>query len=475
MCGILLHYNSDVNIILQHFIISLSKIQHRGQDSSGILFKNNGTFKTITSNGLVDKLLHIDFDFSSNICLGHLRYKTSGYTLEHGVQPILSENNLGKYGLVFNGNIPIHTYRHKFSRSFQLDTDMLVYFINQQACLHTSWVDILSAVINTFERAFSIIIVTSNNIYTITDIYGVRPLSYNLDTSRTFLQISSESVVYNDTKSGVTIDRGLVMVFNIDSSIIKPEIIYNFYNDTQIIKQSGGKCIFEFIYFQSHNTMWDSICTDKIREQWAIQLAQKDIESNTFTTNRNDYVIVGIPSTGIIPGKAYAETIKLEYRQVVTKNKGSKRTFILKDGERQTASKNKYVYDIEQIKDKHIIVIDDSIVRGITIKNIVESLKYNGAKEIHLRINSPAIRDICMYGIDIPEKNTLIANNKSIPDIIKEFGCTSLNYLEIDDMLNEIDTPTEYCTGCFNSDYGEIAYRKKYMSDKNEEYINLSW
>ena len=143
---------------------------------------------------------------------------------------------------------------------------------------------------------------------------------------------------------------------------------------------------------------------------------------------------------------------------------------------RDIVSKQKYIYDKKTIYDKKIIIIDDSIVRGITIKNIVASIREAGASEIHIRITSPPVKNICLYGIDIPTKEELIANTMSIDDINTYLGSNSLKFLNIDDMLQCVDEPSKYCTGCFNSNYNNLEYTKsKYMNSKLNEVYNTSY
>ena len=187
---------------------------------------------------------------------------------------------------------------------------------------------------------------------------------------------------------------------------------------------------------------------------------------------RSDILVIGIPSTGIIPGQEYARYCKFNYSQAITKNKDVKRTFILPENIRDTVSKKKYIYDKEKINGKKIIILDDSIVRGVTIKNIITSLWLAGAREIHIRITSPPVKDICMYGIDIPTTDELIANTMSIDDINTHLGSNSLKFLNIDDMLQWVDEPSKYCTGCFNSNYNELKSESEY---ELYNYNMLKW
>lgn len=484
MCGIFFQYSCK-KIGIDKIIDSLNKIQHRGQDSIGIAYKENTQFILKTEKGLVNNMNKIkNKGIHSNLFIGHLRYKTSGYRIKRGTQPILSENKFGKYAFVFNGNIPLNKYTHLSDYRYELDTDLITYFFNKMAETGSDWNDVLKQFIETFERAFSLILITDKNVFILKDRYGVRPISYKLDKGS--LMISSETTVFDNKDNIHEINDGSLVSFEINSCNntgnntgnininINTNVIYSFFDNKKIIEKTGGICIFEYIYFLSPKAVWNTIETDNQRRKWGQLMATNDIKTGEFN-NRNDYIVVGIPSTGIIPAKTYAATLDVQYSQLVDKNPTSNRTFILEDGERQKASKQKYTYNIAHIKDKKIIVIDDSIVRGITIKNIVSSLRDHGAKEVHLRIMSPPIRDICMYGIDIPKKDELIANNLSVNEINTIVGSDSLKFLETDEMLNSIRDPKSYCTGCFDSNYGNIKTRDKTISEKIIDKLSLLW
>jgi amidophosphoribosyltransferase len=196
-------------------------------------------------------------------------------------------------------------------------------------------------------------------------------------------------------------------------------------------------------------------------------LAAKDRSLQLF--NESNYLVIGIPTTGIHPGIAYANYLNIEYSQSITKNININRTFILSKEERDIASKKKYIYNDKTILGKRIIVIDDSIVRGITMRNIVYRLNECGAKEVHIRIISPEIKNTCMYGIDIPTKEELIANSMNNAQMNDYFGSTTLRFLDTLDMRDTINThikETNFCSGCFDGNYG---YNEQLDNDK------LSW
>ena len=513
MCGIYLIVSLNKQIAIDNVLDNLKKIQHRGQDAVGIMYKNNELYSTITKNGSIQT---INDKIESNIYMTHLRYKTSGNSKSKGMQPITDKSNLGEFSFVFNGNIPLKKYSYIFKKEFILDTNLIKYFLIKETKIHNNWEDVLRSFMDTFERAYNLILITNNDIYVLKDRYGVRPLSYSLSKDRTTLEICSETVglshinricsetvglshisdeyqdngintqigkheIYNEIKEG-TITKYSI---NFSKKTITKYDVYNlFYNKAKRYDISiGGRCIFEHIYFASPNSVWNNIKTNELRKKWSITLAKDDLDDGYFkeeidTSNnvgvsyRSDILVIGIPSTGIIPGQEYARYCKFNYSQAITKNKDVKRTFILPENIRDTVSKKKYIYDKEKINGKKIIILDDSIVRGVTIKNIITSLWLAGAREIHIRITSPPVKDICMYGIDIPTTDELIANTMSIDDINTHLGSNSLKFLNIDDMLQWVDEPSKYCTGCFNSNYNELKSESEY---ELYNYNMLKW
>ena len=509
MCGIYLYKSSNIPVSIHRIKNKLQQIQHRGQDSYGIIFENN---KNEANNELIDKSYQsvhykgcVEIDKTENIIsntyLAHLRYRTSGYNTTRGSQPIISENNFGPYSFVFNGNIPISEYSNLYNRTFDLDTDLINYFLKVESYRYNSWTELLTEFMNQFERAYSIIIITDSKLYALRDRYGVRPLCYRNNSTHLNceLEIVSESVAFRPDEASESVafrpdeasesvafrpdeaselKEGTILEFTFNTDSLETKLIYDFFKENKIEDSNGGKCIFEYVYFLSPKTNWEDISVSQIRQTWAEQLALKDLESQQFElADKDSYLVIGIPSTGIEPGKAYADKIGLPYYQAITKNKAIKRTFILRDGERDKASKKKYIYDENYITGKKIIIIDDSIVRGITMNNIVSSLRNAGATEIHIRVNSPPVTNICMYGIDIPSQSELIAYDNSLEEITNKYGCDSLVYLDINTMVSKMDKPHKYCTGCFNSDYKKIISKNitTSKSDIDNQETGKSW
>jgi amidophosphoribosyltransferase len=451
MCGILAYYynNKINNDIIQDFLFKLKHLQHRGQDGFGIYYDNQYIIKTGIIQNYINKMInsYINSELNTNCILGHTRYITSGTKNNKIYQPIKGICKFGEFSLIYNGNIEMSKYQYLFDKEFSVDTEMIIEFIETESTKRNSFNDVLINFINLFDRAFSIIICINNELYCLRDKYGVKPLMYfyTLDT----LIFSSETcIVNNDNKvfkyKFKEVNHGEILH-------IKNFVINTIYSS--FIKYSA-RCLFEYIYFMNKNTKWNNIHVDEFRKKLGYLLANYE-PNKTIMNNRRNYLVIGIPNTGIISAKEYARQLDLEYYQGIIKNIAVNRTFILKnDLERSNSAKLKYIYDSNIIKNRNIIIIDDSIVRGITIKTIIENLKKYTVNEIHLRIACPKIIDTCNYGIDIPTKEELLLTKyTNSDDLINHLGCTSIEFVDIKRIVEKTNSGKGFCTGCFNGNY----------------------
>lgn len=434
---------------IKDLIESLDKLQHRGQESCGIYLKSGLFDILIRDNGLVKQV------FNDNIlnnlksqyryALGHTRYSTSGNkNSKNEIQPFSGYNNrLGKFFFVFNGNIP---YNKKYKTICNinidkfLDTELIKIFFEKE--YYSSWESLLNDFIEIFERAYCIILLTYKGMYILRDKYGVRPLCYG-ETKGNFC-VCSESVALTKHNYVRDIKPGELCLLN-ENGIQNISILSNRILST---------CLFEYIYFfneKSNNVI-------PIRYNLGILLAKKD-QSISNINNKCDYLVCGMPNTAIVSAKAYAEFLNFEYVQFIKKNKLSKRTFILKNNEeRESASKLKYIINENiDLTNKHVIIVDDSIVRGITLKLFIQKLSKLKPKSIHIRISSPPVKFPCYYGVDIPDSSQLIAYDKDYDEIKEMLNIDSIKYIDIKELVS-IFPKDITCYGCFNNDYNNYDW-----------------
>jgi len=442
MCGIICIYNNVVSNFNPNII---KNIQHRGQESYGIsYFKNN---KIIENKNIGKIPNNIDIELNNiNYFIGHTRYSTSGRkNLEEQMQPLegttVINNKKSHYILVHNGNIYNRKGLQKlFNCDINInltDTQILVNIINNMG--ENSWENILNLILTQIPGVYSLIIGTPENVYVVRDKSGIRPLCI-MKNDDGYCIISEpnkmENYGYNLVRD---IEPGELSMLN-----------KNGLNTLFLHKNNFTPCIFEYIYFLNKNSIVDNVNVTTFRYNCGRELAKK--ETMRFTDKLNT-VVVGAPETGITSGIGYAEYLNLNYFQVMTK-KTKERTFIIDENKRNLFFKDKYIINSEIVKNKIVIIVDDSLVRGNTLKRVVELFNINKAKEVHIRIASPPVISPCYFGIDIPTYNELIAHRLklNIEEINKELKSNSLHYLDIHTITNLIPNKTS-CSSCFTNKY----------------------
>ena len=433
MCGIFAIFNNKYNNNLTELFNSLQRLQHRGKDGYGIVYVYE-TASLITTKGegeLNNQMLERIANVKSRSSIGHLRYSTSGSTIKNGLlkrtelQPIRGFDNYSHkpFYIAHNGNIP------------NIKNHDTTYIKNLLENDNNNMENKLINLINEIPAAFSIIILTSDNVlYAVRDRFGIRPLCIGQDNEKYY--ISSESCAFNNNVNYLR-DIQPGELIRIDDNGLHSIYIHE--------KSQLTLCTFEILYFLNEKSYVDGLQTKNVRKNLGKILANKE---DILNENINDYTVIGIPLTGILYGKSYAKTLGINYQQLIHKNEKISRTFIILDElQRKKACNDKFFYDKNNIKNKKLIIVDDTIVRGNIIKAIIRNLKKYGAKEIHVRIPAPPVIDICELGICIQNKEELIMHNKTVEEVCKEIKADSLKYLEIDDLEH---FPSNSYNQCFS-------------------------
>ena len=436
MCGILAYYSNDKEINLNVFINKLKKLHHRGQDSVGISYLYDGVLKNKNYNTFKE-LIENTKNINSKSILGHTKYTTSGKKNNSINQPIFSNNSLGDYFLVYNGNIPIE---YSSSNTYSNDTLMIINFLNENSSKYNNWNILLEKFYDTFERAFNIIIQTTDKLFILKDRYGVRPLTYIfIKESNTYI-FSSESYLFDNNKPLKEILAGSLHELNkygLNEIINYPNLFEK-------------HCLFEYIYFLNNKSMFEDTKIEIYRKEIGRLMGLRD--KKYFEELNKEFIVCGIPTTGNDYAESYAKTLGFDYKNYVLKNSEVNRTFILSTNEERSKYANiKYLFDTN-IKNKNIILIDDSVVRGITLKNLIRNLKEYGVSSIYVVIASPPINDTCVYGIDIPTKEELIINNIDGTKLHEYFGCEKIKYLDLDLLNQALPDYFNKCTLCLKPD-----------------------
>jgi amidophosphoribosyltransferase len=443
--------------------LGLYALQHRGQESAGIATsdgkkmyfeKNRGYVADVFDEEVLQKLI-------GSAAIGHVRYSTSGDTRRVNAQPFLIESYRGKIALVHNGNlINAHQIRDNLIKEGSIfisnsDTEVILHLLarSKQKTVEDAIIDALQQV----RGAFSLIFLTDDKLIAVRDGRGFRPLT--LGKLKDAWIISSETcafdLIYADFVRDIEPGEMLIIEQGKDPVSLHP-----------FPKSKHTYCIFEHIYFARPDSYLFGREVSEMRIKLGKKLAQEEpVEADC---------VVPIPDSGVFAALGFAEESKIPFKLGLIRNHYVGRTFIEPESAiRHFGVKVKLNAVRSIIKGKRIILIDDSIVRGVTSKKIVDMVRAAGAKEIHMRITSPPYRDPCFYGIDTPIKDDLIASHKKVSQICKFLGADTLGYLSLKGMLDSLGE-REFCTACFTGKYPEEFYWEELaqlrLFEKNGSY-----
>lgn len=428
----------------------LKKLQHRGRESFGIAYNLKNKFYLEKHMGLVSPILE---NTMSNYWLGHVRYSTSGNGVNHKfVQPIMGFNDsIGEFIIAHNGNIPEYIWKKLLKKNHELtlnlkennDTLLLINYIYYLIKSKTAynWKDIITNIINNIDGAYSIVIQTSNFTYLFRDKNIFKPLIFSKNENN--IIISSESCAITTSSHVSDVNVGEILEINnetLDISVLNKPILIN--------KQTTP-CSFEYLYFLREKSKVNGINVKDFRIHIGEKLA-KQITNNNIINKWKEAIVCGVPTSGICFAKSFSKSLNIEYNQFLELNNDYKyRSFILKtDKERLEACRKKFKLNSSTIKDRIIILVDDSIVRGNTLKYLISYIRSENPKEIHFISGSPPIKYPCNYGIDFPDIEELIVNKIKPENLANYYKIDSLTYLDIHNLSN-----SNMCKACFNGDY----------------------
>ena len=448
-CGIFGIFGTTDADAAAHTALGLHALQHRGQEAAGIVSYDGEHFHNHRALG------HVGDNFGSpdvisrlpgSMAIGHNRYSTTGGTILRNVQPLFADFDFGGLAIAHNGNLTnAYTVRKALVDRgciFQstMDTEVIIHLI--ATSLSGTVVERMIDALRQVAGAYSLVALTREKLIGVRDPYGVRPLV--LGSIDGFFILASETCALDII--GATymrdIEPGEIVV--IDSGgvhSIKP-----------FAKTPQRFCIFEYIYFARPDSLVENRDVYEVRKRIGAELAREShLESD---------MVVPVPDSGVPAAIGYAEHAGVPFELGIIRNHYVGRTFIEPtDQIRHLGVKLKHNANIRYLKDKRVVLVDDSIVRGTTSVKIVEMIRNAGAKEIHMRISSPPIAHSCFYGIDTPESSQLLASRMDIEEMGRHIGVDSLAFISIDGLYKAVggdprqaDAP-RYCDACFTGDY----------------------
>lgn len=443
-CGVFGVYSSENRTVAHTVYYGLFALQHRGQESAGIAvayadkimyYKGMGLVPDVFSGGKLDDLPEGD------IAIGHVRYSTTGASQLLNAQPVVFTGKCGKMALAHNGNL-VNTARLreeliKNNAVFQtsIDSEVMAVLINS-----LSDGDILKGVMRAcprFEGAYALVIMTTDKLIAVRDPYGIRPLC--IGTVDDDVVVASESCALDAVGANFVRDVKPGEIVVIDSEGITSHMM-------ERIPQSR-MCIFEYVYFARPDSVIDGCSVYAARAEAGRLLAKHyGVDAD---------IVAGVPDSANVAARAYAEASGIPFAEALAKNRYVGRTFIQPDQrQRENALAVKMNALRANIRGKRLIIIDDSIVRGTTMRKIVRMLREAGAKEVHVRVCSPIIKHPCHLGIDFQTYSQLIGANRNEEQIAKLIGADSVRYLSVEHLVQSCKACNlSFCLGCFNGEY----------------------
>lgn len=456
-CGVFGIYdpNSDVARVTYYALYGL---QHRGQESAGIAVSNGKRFKLRRGMGLVRDVFKTERNIKrlgkGILAVGHNRYSTTGSSRLCNAQPFLLQKDKEQIVIAHNGNLVNSlTLKEKIKEirlSSTTDTEIVAALLLESN--KPTWEERFKDVLPSLIGAYSFIVATYDFLIGVRDPYGVRPLI--LGSLNGGFVLSSEDCIFSgigakhirEVKAGegIIIDKNGPRTFYFRRA------------------EKFASCIFEYIYLARPDSTFNKRSVGKVREYCGKALAMK--------SPVNADMVMAIPDSGTAAAIGFSKTSGIPFGEGVIQNRYIGRTFIQPDQRmRDLGIRIKFGPMQVNLKGKRVIVVDDSLVRGTTLRDFVKLLKTNGAKKVHLRIASPPITDPCFYGVDTPTKKELIASRftkngaTNVKKVCKYLDADSLSYLQIEDLLRAVGIiinkrdfdlqKTPFCIACFTGKY----------------------
>ncbi len=446
-CGVFGVYSRENIKAAQFIYYGLTALQHRGQESAGMAVcdtcgpignicahKDMGLVNEVFSREKLDTLV-------GNIGIGHVRYSTAGGSTRENAQPVFINYAKGTIALAHNGNIiNIDKIRDDLVSEGAVfkgnaDSEVIAYKIAEER-MHTSSIEEASEnVAKLLKGGFALLILSPQKLICIRDPWGLKPLC--LGKVESMYVCASESSALRAIGADYVrdVEPGEMVMITPDGVTSK-----------QILTaDKKAHCIFEYIYFARLDSKIDGRSVYAARIEGGRSLAKRfPVEAD---------VVTGVPDSGLTAAAGYAQYSGIPFSLAFAKNSYVGRTFIKPTQEERTSAvaiKLRVIEDV--VRDKRVVLIDDSIVRGTTLANIIKEMRRFGAREVHVRISSPPFLYPCFYGTDVPDNSQLIANDHTKEEIRKQIGADTLEYLCIED-LDSMADGLPLCKACFDGKY----------------------
>ncbi len=447
MCGVFGAFCKNGESVLEDIYLGLYALQHRGQESAGIAWSDGGEGNVLSFRGM--GLVHIALDqqhlstIKANSAIGHVRYSTTGASDLSNAQPISANYSMGSLAIAHNGNITNASGIRRMLESrgaiFQstTDTETIIHLMAHQS--HKPPLDALVDALRRLRGAYSLAVLLGNRLVAARDPWGFRPLV--LGQRGDIFYVASESCALDIVGATLIRDVEPGEIVVIDENGLKSIRI-------PVKASRGYSCTFEYVYFARPDSMIDGRSVYEVRKALGCRLALR-------SPCPGAEIVTGMPDSGTIAAMGFAECSGQPYEKAIVRNRYIGRTFIQPTQRVRNLGVRIKLNPIKSlIKGKELAVVDDSIVRGTTVKRVISMIRQDGAEKVHIRIASPPVRFPCYYGIDTPTCEELAAARLDIDTLRREVGADTLDYLGTEDLISAIGLPSpDVCTACFTGDY----------------------
>ncbi len=455
-CGVFAIYGKGMDVSRLSFY-GLFALQHRGQESSGIASSDGKSIMCYKNTGLVTHV-YSESDIhrlSGHLAIGHNRYSTSKSTgLAHAQPVLISHDGETILALAHNGNLPSTTALENFLKSKDIpvadmsDSELMAHAIGYFLLNGCTLKEAITTAYPLFTGAFALTIMTADTVAAVRDSYGMRPLAMG--------KLNGGFVFASETCAFATIGADFIRELEPGEMVLVTE---DSVESVQIQPGTHKLDIFEFVYFARPDSDLMGQSVYDVRRNFGIQLAKE--------TNIVADIVVPVPETAIPVALGYSQATSMPMEMALVKNRYIHRTFIEPDPHsRDLGVKLKLTPLPNVLKNKRVVLVDDSIVRGTTSGQIVRSILDAGAREVHFLVSSPPIKFPDFYGIDTPKQSNLIAATKNNEEIREYIGAESLHYLSLNGMLTATGVAQDkFSTHCFTGDYPiDLRERTKEVS-----------
>ena len=443
-CGVFGIYNPS-EPVAESIYLGLFALQHRGQESAGIATTDHHEIFYKTDTGLIANVFG-DYDVNQlkgNIGIGHTRYSTTGSDSKKNAQPLQVIGINGEIALGHNGNIVNseelkEQFLNQYNINFKTTSDSEVIAYMYANAIGKDWFEKSNYCMRYIKGAFSLLIMTKDQMIAVRDPLGIRPLCLGKKDDSWVISSESSALSHIGAEFIREIDNGETIV--IDKKGMKSSKYPSRSKDHKM-------CIFEQIYFSRPDSVIDGQLAYESRLKMGRSLAKEHpVEAD---------IVIGVPDSAIPAAIGYANESKIPYTEGLIRNRYVGRTFISPNQKlRELGVKTKFNVLNDVVRGQRIILIDDSIVRGTTTSRVIEMIKDAGAKEIHMRVSSPPITSPCFFGVDMATSSELIANKLSVEKIRKLIGADSLGFLSVENLKESVEaSDNNYCKACFTGDY----------------------